>query len=33
MADGSVHFISEMIHPKTFAALTTRAAKDIVTEF
>lgn len=31
MADGSVHFISEMIHIKTFAALTTRAAKDVVT--
>ena len=33
LADGSVHFISEAIHVKTFAALTTRAAKDVVGEF
>lgn len=33
MADGSIHFISDAIHVKTFAALTTRAVKDVVGEF
>jgi prepilin-type N-terminal cleavage/methylation domain-containing protein len=33
MADGSVHFLSEFISARTFAALTTRAAKDVVGEF
>jgi prepilin-type N-terminal cleavage/methylation domain-containing protein len=30
LADGSVRFISEHIHARAFAALTTRAAKDVV---
>ena len=30
MADGAVRFVNETIHAKTFAALTTRAAKDVV---
>lgn len=33
LADGSVRFISEMIAAKTFAALTTRASKDVAGEF
>lgn len=33
LADGSVHFISELIAAKTFAALTTRASKDVTGEF
>jgi prepilin-type N-terminal cleavage/methylation domain-containing protein len=33
LADGSVHFISETIHIRTFAALTTCASNDVVAEF
>ena len=33
MADGSVHFIHESINIQTFAALTTRAAEDVVGEY